>query len=463
MFKKGIVDAAKVTRSALQNAASIAAMVLTTETLITDIPEKEQAGAGGGHGHGGGHGLLVRSLATHSKAPASPGPLDSRTQIAMALGHTRRNWCRCTRGTTGCSNPTLRGHEDGHRRRRHVHDHRGGVRDPVRAARLVRHGRRRHRAAPAASSSSRSSRSSSTGCSGACSPRSPWRSTTSRPAGSAASRSRSRPSLRHRRCRRGARRFRHPHRHLRSDRRHRATLPRLPRPFDTSAPGTVRSAHGTHPRPTPSRSPMSRRSLASPRRWPSSRRRRWRLQWRRAGRAGPHRPRSRSSPAVTDLQGVKSVRIDAAVDGTVNVDAMGTGSAAAFAARQRATGPRSTLTSISRQATPRPRSPPRRCSGVTGELIVVDGTLVREDVAHRTAVPEVGGRGGPVAAAPSDDRRHGHRRSSASSSRSVEPTKGEDVACGNKKCYTVTIDLDSRPSCQRSVASVPTEPDCRPP
>jgi len=54
LFKKGIVDAAKVTRSALQNAASIAAMVLTTETLITDIPEKEKAGVGGGHDHGGG-------------------------------------------------------------------------------------------------------------------------------------------------------------------------------------------------------------------------------------------------------------------------------------------------------------------------------------------------------------------------------------------------------------------------
>ncbi len=53
MFKKGIVDAAKVTRSALQNAASIAAMVLTTETLITDIPEKKE-GAGGHGGHGGG-------------------------------------------------------------------------------------------------------------------------------------------------------------------------------------------------------------------------------------------------------------------------------------------------------------------------------------------------------------------------------------------------------------------------
>ncbi len=56
MFEKGIVDAAKVTRSALQNAASIAAMVLTTETLVTDLPEKKDNGAGGGHGHGGGGG-----------------------------------------------------------------------------------------------------------------------------------------------------------------------------------------------------------------------------------------------------------------------------------------------------------------------------------------------------------------------------------------------------------------------
>jgi chaperonin GroEL len=46
-------DAAKVTRSALQNAASIAAMVLTTETLITDIPEKKQAVPAGGGGYGG--------------------------------------------------------------------------------------------------------------------------------------------------------------------------------------------------------------------------------------------------------------------------------------------------------------------------------------------------------------------------------------------------------------------------
>ena len=46
MFEAGIIDPVKVTRSALENAASIAALMLTTETLITDIPEKEKAMAG---------------------------------------------------------------------------------------------------------------------------------------------------------------------------------------------------------------------------------------------------------------------------------------------------------------------------------------------------------------------------------------------------------------------------------
>jgi chaperonin GroEL len=45
MVESGIVDPAKVTRSALQNAASISAMILTTEALITDLPEKEKAAA----------------------------------------------------------------------------------------------------------------------------------------------------------------------------------------------------------------------------------------------------------------------------------------------------------------------------------------------------------------------------------------------------------------------------------
>jgi chaperonin GroEL len=47
MVKAGIVDPAKVTRAALQNAASIAAMVLTTEVLVADKPEPP-APAGGG-------------------------------------------------------------------------------------------------------------------------------------------------------------------------------------------------------------------------------------------------------------------------------------------------------------------------------------------------------------------------------------------------------------------------------
>ena len=50
MFDAGIVDPAKVTRSALQNAASIAGMVLTTECIVVDKPEKSGAGAGAGGG-----------------------------------------------------------------------------------------------------------------------------------------------------------------------------------------------------------------------------------------------------------------------------------------------------------------------------------------------------------------------------------------------------------------------------
>lgn len=52
MFAKGIVDPAKVTRSGLQNAASIAGMVLTTECIVVDKPEKDKSPAGAGAGAG---------------------------------------------------------------------------------------------------------------------------------------------------------------------------------------------------------------------------------------------------------------------------------------------------------------------------------------------------------------------------------------------------------------------------
>ena len=49
----GVIDPTKVTRTALQNAASIAGLMLTTEAMVADIPEpKAAAPAGGGHGGG---------------------------------------------------------------------------------------------------------------------------------------------------------------------------------------------------------------------------------------------------------------------------------------------------------------------------------------------------------------------------------------------------------------------------
>ena len=56
LVKAGVVDPTKVTRTALQNAASIAGLLLTTECMITEIPEKKEA-SGGGHGGGGMGGM----------------------------------------------------------------------------------------------------------------------------------------------------------------------------------------------------------------------------------------------------------------------------------------------------------------------------------------------------------------------------------------------------------------------
>ena len=54
MLSAGIVDPAKVTRSGLQNAASIAGMVLTTECIVADLPEKKDSSPAGGAGGMGG-------------------------------------------------------------------------------------------------------------------------------------------------------------------------------------------------------------------------------------------------------------------------------------------------------------------------------------------------------------------------------------------------------------------------
>ena len=54
LVKAGVIDPTKVVRTALQNAASVAALMLTTEALIAERPKKKSPSAGGGHGGGGG-------------------------------------------------------------------------------------------------------------------------------------------------------------------------------------------------------------------------------------------------------------------------------------------------------------------------------------------------------------------------------------------------------------------------
>ncbi len=59
LIAAGVVDPTKVTRTALQNAASISGLLLTTECLITDLPSKEAPAAGGGGGHDHGMGGMM--------------------------------------------------------------------------------------------------------------------------------------------------------------------------------------------------------------------------------------------------------------------------------------------------------------------------------------------------------------------------------------------------------------------
>ncbi len=55
LLAQGVIDPVKVTRSAVQNAASIAGMLLTTETLVVEKPEEEKSAPADGHGHGHSH------------------------------------------------------------------------------------------------------------------------------------------------------------------------------------------------------------------------------------------------------------------------------------------------------------------------------------------------------------------------------------------------------------------------
>ena len=57
LVKAGVLDPTKVVRTALTNAGSIASLMLTTEALVSEIPEEKKAPMGGGHGGGGMEGM----------------------------------------------------------------------------------------------------------------------------------------------------------------------------------------------------------------------------------------------------------------------------------------------------------------------------------------------------------------------------------------------------------------------
>src|SRR6266496_703425 len=104
MFKAGIIDPAKVTRSALQNAASIAGLFLTTEAVVADKPEKEKAPAApaGGGDMDYRDSAKPASRCTNGRAPGGARPFAatnfrlSAPSFRMVGGGTA---CRSRRGS----------------------------------------------------------------------------------------------------------------------------------------------------------------------------------------------------------------------------------------------------------------------------------------------------------------------------------------------------------------------------
>ena len=83
MLEAGIVDPTKVARSALQNAASIAALILTTEVCITDIPEKKEMPGGGMPGGGMGP-ICTRPIRDFLMQTGAPGDTPGRSFFRAA-------------------------------------------------------------------------------------------------------------------------------------------------------------------------------------------------------------------------------------------------------------------------------------------------------------------------------------------------------------------------------------------
>ena len=95
MVEMGVLDPTKVTRYALQNAASVAGLILTTDAMVAEAPKEEHSHGGGGgadgrHGRHGRHGHVIPGSGQFRKAPRERGFFFARTQYRYtppACGH----------------------------------------------------------------------------------------------------------------------------------------------------------------------------------------------------------------------------------------------------------------------------------------------------------------------------------------------------------------------------------------
>ena len=108
LVKAGVIDPAKVTRSALQNAASIAGLLLTTEALVADKPEKPNAGCCGGcgrsgwrHGWYGRHGWHGDDVGPQPSDCFCRGPSPSGSGLVLSRAFTSGPFNVCGAGYIG--------------------------------------------------------------------------------------------------------------------------------------------------------------------------------------------------------------------------------------------------------------------------------------------------------------------------------------------------------------------------
>ena len=90
MLKAGIIDPTKVTKNALQNAASVAGLMLTTEALVSEIKEKDKPAGRRRNARRHGRHVLIRISRSDSEAPAKAGAFSLRPEAVYFSARSAR-------------------------------------------------------------------------------------------------------------------------------------------------------------------------------------------------------------------------------------------------------------------------------------------------------------------------------------------------------------------------------------